>query len=72
MVPSRSNSSNAEIIIKFLQGKYDLFENKIKEFKKTVKTEIVSIMIKNLIELIKVKNKERIISVTFFSLISLT
>jgi hypothetical protein len=72
VVPSRSNSSNAEIIIKFLQGKYDLFENKIKEFKKTVKTEIVSIMIKNLIELIKVKNKERIISVTFFSLISLT
>lgn len=27
VVPSRSNSSNAEIIIKILQGKYDLFEN---------------------------------------------
>ena len=59
------------ILIATQQQQY-FFENKIKEFKKTIKIGIVSIMIKNLIELIKVKNKERIISVTFFSLILLT
>jgi hypothetical protein len=57
------------ILIATQQQQY-FFENKIKEFKKTIKIEIVFIMIKNLIELIKVKNNEQIISVTFFSLIS--